>query len=152
MAITPTRRHSLAALLGAAALMVPHRPTPAAEPIDQPDPATPEAFVARAFEMRRRAAGEGDQPYGAVVVRDSVIIGQSPSRVVVNQDPSAHAEMEAIRDAARRLGSRDLSGAVLYSSSRPCPMCEGAASYAGIARMVHGRGLSDAGAPRLVRC
>ena len=152
MAILPTRRHSLAALLGTVALMSPRRSAPAAEPIDQPDPATPDAFAARAFEMRRRAAGDGDQPYGAVVVRDGVIIGEAPSRVIVNEDPSAHAEMEAIRDAARRLATRDLSGAVLYSSSRPCPMCEGAASYAGIARMVHGHELSDAGAPRLVRC
>jgi tRNA(Arg) A34 adenosine deaminase TadA len=56
--------------------------------------------------------------------------------------------MEAIRDAARQLGRRDLSGCVLVSTSRPCPMCEAAAGWARIARMVHGDALSDAGAPR----
>jgi tRNA(Arg) A34 adenosine deaminase TadA len=57
------------------------------------------------------------------VVRAGLIVGQSPSHVVLHQDPTAHAEMEAIRDAARRLGTRNLSGCTLYSSSPPCPMC-----------------------------
>ncbi|HEY6087454.1 MAG TPA: deaminase [Burkholderiaceae bacterium] len=63
-------------------------------------------------------------------------------------DPNAHAEREAIRDAQRRLGRRDLGGSVLYSTSRPCRACEAAAAAAGVARMVVGADLVDAGAPR----
>ena len=120
--------------------------------IEQPDTATPEAFIARAFAMRDLASGQGDQPYGAIVVKQGRIVGQAPSRVVTNTDPTAHAEMEALRDAARRLGTRDLGECLLYSSSRPCPMCEAAAYWAGIARMIHGRSRSDAGRPQLSRC
>ena len=119
------------------------------DPIDQPDPATPESFIDRAFDLRRQASASGDQPYGALVVRDGQIVGQSQSLVVINGDPTAHAEMAAIRDAARRTGSRDLSGATLYSSSRPCPMCEAAAYWAGVDRMVFGRTGVDAGRPKL---
>lgn len=103
--------------------------------------------MARARTLREQAQRGGDQPYGAVVLRDGVIVGEAPSRVVVNGDPTAHAEMEAIRDAARRLGTRDLSGCVLVSTSRPCRMCEAAAGWARIERMVHGEALTDAGRP-----
>ena len=119
------------------------------EPIAQPPTGDRQALMARAFEMRRRAEAAGDQPYGAVVVQSGRIVGQAPSAVITRRDPTAHAEMEAIRDAARRLGSRDLSSCVLYSSSRPCPMCEAAAYWAGIERMVHGAEMVDAGPPRL---
>ncbi len=107
------------------------------------------ALVARAFAMRDKAVAEGDQPYGAIVVRGADILAEMPSRVVVNGDPTAHAEMEAIRAAAKASGSRDLSGAVLVSSSRPCPMCEAAAYWAGISRLIHGRTGEDGGPPRL---
>lgn len=114
-------------------------------------PATPDktAFMQRAFEMRQYALDKGDQAYGAVIVRDGSIVGQSWSRVILDQDPTAHAETAAIRDAAKRLRNRDLGGAVLYSSSRPCPMCEAAAYWAGIGQLVYGRGLTDGGAPKL---
>jgi len=101
----------------------------------------------RARELRDEAVRSGDQAYGAVVLRGAQIVGEGPSRVVTAGDPTAHAEMEAIRDAARRLGSRDLSGCVLVSTSRPCRMCEAAAGWARIARMVHGDALTDAGPP-----
>ena len=117
--------------------------------ITQPDRRDDAAFIKRAFDMRRRAADSGDQAYGAVVVRDGRIVGQAPSHVVVRHDPTAHAEMEAIRDAARRLGSRDLGGCTLYSSSRPCPMCEAAAYWAGVDKMVYGESARDGGNPRL---
>ncbi|NDH63866.1 MAG: nucleoside deaminase [Alphaproteobacteria bacterium] len=120
-------------------------------PIVQPAAATPAGFLRRAFEMRDLALKAGDQGFGAVVVRESVIVGEAPSRVVANTDPTAHAEMEAIRDAARRLHARSLTGAVLYSSFRPCPMCEAAAYWAGISRMVYGEAATDGGAPRLNR-
>lgn len=102
----------------------------------------------RAEALRDEAVRAGDQPYGAVVLRGDAIIGAAPSRVVTANDPTAHAEMEAIRDAARRLGTRELSGCVLVSTSHPCRMCAAAAGWAGISRMVHGPALTDAGAPR----
>ena len=102
----------------------------------------------RAEALRDEALRAGDQPYGAVLLRGDVIVGAAPSRVVSHTDPTAHAEMEAIRDAARQLRTRDLSGCVLVSTSRPCRMCEAAAGWAGISRMVYGEALTDAGAPR----
>ena len=102
----------------------------------------------RAEAMRSEAQRAGDQAYGAVVLRDGVIVASAPSRVVTNNDPTAHAEMEAIREAARHLGSRDLSGSVLVSTSHPCRMCESAAGWAGISRMVYGPALTNAGPPR----
>lgn len=102
----------------------------------------------RAEQLRDEALRAGDQPYGAVVLCGAAIVGAARSRVVTSTDPTAHAEMEAIRDAARRLGTRDLSACVLVSTSRPCRMCEAAAGWGGITRMVHGEALTDAGAPR----
>ena len=116
--------------------------------IVQPTMRDPQAFMGRAFEMRRRAIERGDQPYGAVVVRDGRIVGEAASAVVVANDPTAHAEMEAIRDAARRLGTRDLSGCELFGTSRACPMCEAAAGWAHIARLRFGAEITDSGAPR----
>ncbi len=105
-------------------------------------------FIDAAFKMRDEAVRAGDQPYGAVVVRDGRIIGFGPSRVVLKNDGTAHAEREAMREAQARLGTSDLSGCILYSSSRPCPACESAASEAKIARMIYGRDATDAGTPR----
>ena len=90
----------------------------------------------------------GDQAYGAVVVKDGQILGFGPSRVVLKQDWTAHAEREAIREAQSLLGGADLSGCLLYSSSRPCSQCEAAAEEARIARMVCGPEATDAGPPR----
>lgn len=101
----------------------------------------------RARELRDEAMRAGDQGFGAVVLCGERIVGLGPSRVVQNTDPTAHAEVEALRDAARTLKSRDLSGCVLVSTSRPCRMCEAAAGWARISRMVHGDALTDAGAP-----
>jgi tRNA(Arg) A34 adenosine deaminase TadA len=147
------RRTLLAwAAAGSVALAPRHAAAQVAREIEQPAQPGPAAFIARAIALRERAATAGDQPYGAVVVKDGRVVGEAPSRVVAAGDPTAHAEMEAIRDAARRLGRRDLSGCVIYASSRPCPMCEAAAYWAGIARLVYGSDLADAGPPRLSRC
>jgi len=105
-------------------------------------------FVAAAFRMKDEAVRAGDQPYGAVAVKNGRIIGFGPSRVVLKNDWTAHAEREAIREAQARLGTTDLSGTVLYSTSRPCAACELAAAEANIARMIHGSEATDAGAPR----
>lgn len=77
---------------------------------------------------------------------------EGPSRVVLSRDPTAHAEMEAIRDAAKRLGTRDLRGCELYSTLRPCKMCETAAYWAGVSRMYFGTEVTDAGVPKYPSC
>lgn len=148
----PERRRVLLALGAACAAATPARGAARVDkllPIEQPPAGGDAAFIERALRMQRDASDSGDQAYGAVVVRGGRIVGQAPSRVVLNEDPTAHAEMEAIRDAARRLGSRDLGGCTLYSSSPPCPMCEAAAYWAGIERLVYGVSARDGGSPRL---
>jgi tRNA(Arg) A34 adenosine deaminase TadA len=105
-------------------------------------------YVAAAFRMKDEAVRAGDQAYGAVVVRDGRIIGFGPSRVVLRHDATAHAEREAIREAKWGLGSRDLSGCVMYSTSRPCRDCERAAAEARIATMYFGMDATNAGGPR----
>jgi tRNA(Arg) A34 adenosine deaminase TadA len=99
--------------------------------------------------MRRRAVARVDQPYGAVIVKSGRIVGEGVSEVVTAGDPTAHAELQAIRDAARPLGTRDLSGCDLYGTSPACPMCEGGAYWARITRMYRGTAITDAGPPRL---
>lgn len=101
-----------------------------------------------AESMRRLAMSWGDQPYGAVLVTAGGLIAEGPSRVIRNSDPNAHAEREAIREAQRRLGTKDLAGSILYSTSRPCHACEQAAAEAGVSRMYFGPQLVDAGVPR----
>ena len=132
-----SRRSMLAALL---ALLAPRR----AAALD----ARRQAFVDKAFEMKRQAEQAGDQPYGAVVVRGEEIVGLGPSRVVTRKDWTAHAEREAIRDAQARLGRSGLSDCVMYSTSRPCGDCERAAAEAKLSRMYFGPDAADAGAPR----
>jgi tRNA(Arg) A34 adenosine deaminase TadA len=135
--------------MGGLLAAAPTRLAQAEETITQPAEATAAAFAARALAMRALAERSGDQPYGALVVKDDTIVAEAPSRVVTRGDPTAHAEMEAIRDAARRLGTRNLSGMHLYGSSRACPMCRAAAYWAGIDRLYHGRKPSDDGPPTL---
>ena len=115
-------------------------------------PAERQRFMARAFEMRRMAVARGDQAFGAVVVRDGRVIGEGASAVLTTPDPTAHGEVQALRDAARRLGTPHLTGCELYTTFRPCPMCETAAYWAGIGRIYHGEAIIDAGAPRNPPC
>jgi tRNA(Arg) A34 adenosine deaminase TadA len=117
--------------------------------IAQPGRASREAFMERALELRRLAVERGDQPYGAVIVKAGRIVGEGASKVVTDDDPTAHAEMVAIRDAARRVGSRELSGCEMYGTSAACPMCEAAAYWARLSRLFHGVSIVDAGPPRL---
>lgn len=138
--MTPNRRSVLATLV--AAFATARAPTAVASADGQ------QVFVDAAFAMKREAEQSGDQPYGAVIVRDGAIVGWGPSRVVVRKDPTAHAEREAIRDAQARLGARDLSGCLMYSTSRPCADCERAAAEAGLARMIFGADARDTGPPR----
>ena len=105
-------------------------------------------WIEAAEEMRKQALSWGDQAYGAVLVKDNRIIGFGPSRVVKNQDPEAHAEREAIKHALSAFGAPAVTGAILYSTSRPCRACELAAARAGVRRMVFGPYAQDAGPPR----
>jgi tRNA(Arg) A34 adenosine deaminase TadA len=148
------RREVLGAVVGVVGLagLAPRAAGQGMAPIAQPATPGPAAWTARALAMRRLAEQQGDQPYGAIVVQAGRVVGEAPSRVVTGRDPTAHAEVEAIRDACRRLGSVSLAGAELYASSRPCRMCETAAYWAGIARMVHGADSAGAGAPRYGGC
>ncbi len=104
-------------------------------------------FADRAAARRDRAIASGDQAYGAVVVKDGRIVGLGPSRVVINMDPTGHAEMEALRDAARTLGTHDLSGCEMFTTSIPCRMCETASYWANIHRIYSGAEASDRGPP-----
>jgi len=128
-------------------------PSPtAANAIVQPAVPGKPSFIDYAHEMRRVAIASGDQAFGAIIVKDNRVVGLGPSRVVVNRDATAHAEMEAIRAASRRLGTADLSGCVMYSTSRPCRMCETASYWARIDRMYFGATGTDAGAPNYGSC
>ncbi len=83
-------------------------------------------------------------PFGACVVKDGQIIGRGANRVLKNNDPTAHAEVEAIRDACKNIASYDLSGCELYTSCYPCPMCMSAIIWANIKKVYYGNGKEDA--------
>ncbi len=134
-------RRSFLVLVTALTSVFPRRASAASDPRHAP-------FVAAAFEMKDKAVAAGDQAFGAVVVREREIVGFGPSRVVAKGDWTAHAEREAIRDAQARLGRSDLSGCVMYSTSRPCADCERAAGQARLSRMFVGSDANDAGVPR----
>ncbi|MGB8359205.1 MAG: nucleoside deaminase [Bacteroidales bacterium] len=94
-------------------------------------------FLTLAIETAKNNIKDGGGPFGAVVVSQGHIIAQAGNRVVASHDPTAHAEVEAIRLASSATGTHDLSGCVIYSSCEPCPMCLGAIYWAGIKRIVY---------------
>lgn len=138
-----TRRRALALLVFAPAV---------AGPVLAGAQATADSSIVaageRALALRDEAVRRGDQPYGAVVVKDGRIVGEGVSAVVTSRDPDAHAERIALRDAAARLSTADLSGCVLVGSSRACGACSDAAFRARIARLWHGARPVDDGPPR----
>ena len=83
-------------------------------------------WMRRALSLAERAAAQGEVPVGAVLVRDQEIIGEGWNRPISESDPSAHAEILALRDAGRRLGNYRLPGTILYVTLEPCSMCAGA--------------------------
>jgi len=91
-----------------------------------------------ALDEARAAAARGEVPVGAVVVKDGVVIAQAGNRTRELNDPTAHAELLVIREAARLLGSERLTGCDLYVTLEPCPMCASAISQARIARLYYG--------------
>ncbi|GAF04778.1 nucleoside deaminase [Saccharicrinis fermentans] len=101
-------------------------------------------YMARAIELSVYNVERGGGPFGAVIVKDGEIVGEGFNEVTASNDPTAHAEVVAIRNAARKLQNFDLSGCTIYTSCEPCPMCLGAIYWAKIARMYYGNTKSDA--------
>ncbi len=91
-----------------------------------------------ALELAARAAEHGEVPVGAVVVKDGVVIGRGFNRPITTSDPTAHAEVVALREAAAALGNYRLTGCELYVTLEPCVMCVGAMVHARIARIIYG--------------
>lgn len=106
-----------------------------------------EGYMRRAFALARQGMnGNAGGPFGAVIVKDGRIVGEGWNRVTSTNDPTAHAEVVAIRDACKALGTFDLAGADIYASCEPCPMCLAASYWARIARIYHACTQADAAA------
>ncbi|HLG52470.1 MAG TPA: tRNA adenosine(34) deaminase TadA [Steroidobacteraceae bacterium] len=95
-------------------------------------------WMRRALTLAARAEAEGEVPVGALVVRGEEMLGEGWNRPVASHDPTAHAEIVALRQAAERIGDYRLGGATLYVTLEPCPMCAAAIAHARIARLVFG--------------
>src|SRR5512145_636477 len=105
-----------------------------------------EQYMRAALDLARHAQEAGEVPVGAVVVRDGEIVGRGFNAPISRHDPSAHAEMQALRDAAERLGNYRLVGCELFVTLEPCLMCAGAIMHARIAQVVYGAGDPKTGA------
>jgi tRNA(Arg) A34 adenosine deaminase TadA len=102
-------------------------------------------LLRRAIALAARHSADGAHgPFGAVVARDGVVVGEGWNQVVSRHDPTAHAEVVAIRDAGARLGTHVLEGCTLYASCEPCPLCLAAAYWARIPRVVFAASRADA--------
>jgi tRNA(Arg) A34 adenosine deaminase TadA len=102
-------------------------------------------FMARAIQLSIENVDSGrGGPFGAVVVKNGVIIGEAANQVTSTNDPTAHAEVLAIREACRKLDAFDLVGCEIYTSCEPCPMCLGAIYWARLARVYFGNADADA--------
>ena len=99
---------------------------------------TDERYMARALELARRAEDEGEVPVGAIVVLENRVLGEGWNRPISACDPTAHAEIQAMRRAAEELKNYRLTGATLYVTLEPCDMCVGAMFHARIAKAVYG--------------
>jgi tRNA(adenine34) deaminase len=97
-----------------------------------------ERWMGEALALAREAGERGEVPVGAIVVRDGVAIGRGGNAPIAGSDPTAHAEIAALRDAGRALGNYRLPGCTLYVTLEPCAMCAGAIMHARIARLVFG--------------
>jgi tRNA(Arg) A34 adenosine deaminase TadA len=101
-------------------------------------------FLQRAIKIAGEGILKGSGPFGAIIVNYGKIVAEASNKVVLNNDPTAHAEILAIREAASIIKSHDLSGCTLYSSCEPCPMCLGAIYWAGIKKVVYASDRKDA--------
>ena len=104
------------------------------------------AFMQMAIELSIENIDQGGGPFGAVIVRNGHVVAKGANRVVPNNDPTAHAEVVAIRNACRELQTFDLSGCTVYASCEPCPMCLSAIYWAGIERICYANTKRDAAA------
>jgi len=102
------------------------------------------AFMREAIRLANESVNRGGGPFGAVIVKDGEVIAGNSNSVTIDNDPTAHAEVNTIREACRRLGTFDLSGCTIYTSCEPCPMCLGAISWARISRIFYGNNRKDA--------
>jgi len=107
---------------------------------------TDEQFMRRALELARHAAEAGEVPVGALVVFNGEVVGEGWNQPIVSHDPTAHAEIVALRVAAQRMKNYRLPGASLYVTLEPCAMCAGAIVQARVARVVYGAADPKAGA------
>jgi tRNA(Arg) A34 adenosine deaminase TadA len=105
-----------------------------------------DAYLRMAIDLATESAGRDGGPFGAVVVVGGEVAGRGTNRVTSEGDPTLHAEIVAIRDACSRHDTHDLSGAVLYASCEPCPMCFGAAWWARVSRIVFAANRDEAAA------
>ncbi|RJG21127.1 nucleoside deaminase [Paenibacillus thiaminolyticus] len=104
-----------------------------------------QAFIEQAVRLAyEHTVFRGGKPFGAVLVREGQVIATAVNEVLTSHDPTDHAEMRAIRDACRQLGTPDLSGCVLYASGEPCPMCLSAAYLAKLPVIYYAYGQADA--------
>ena len=101
-------------------------------------------FMRLAISISEENIDNGGGPFGAVIVRDGEVIATGANRVVPNNDPTAHAEVSAIRNACSKLGTFNLDGCTVYSSCEPCPMCLSALYWAGVKRICYGNTKDDA--------
>jgi tRNA(Arg) A34 adenosine deaminase TadA len=101
-------------------------------------------FLSEAIEIAIAGINEGGGPFGAVIVKDGSVIAGSNNKVVLTGDPTAHAEILVIREAAKFMKTYDLRGCVLYTTCEPCPMCLGAIYWSGIKRVVYASDRHDA--------
>jgi tRNA(adenine34) deaminase len=99
-----------------------------------------------ALELARAAAAAGEVPVGAVVVKDGAVVGRGYNRPVAGRDPTAHAEVTSLRDAAERIGNYRLADCVIYVTLEPCAMCAGAIMNARVSRLVYGAADPKSGA------
>lgn len=105
---------------------------------------TKEELMRKAIELALRNVDKGGGPFGAVIARNGEIVATGANRVVPDCDPTAHAEINAIRAATAKLGTFSLEGCEIYTSCEPCPMCLGAIYWARISRMYYGCNRYDA--------
>jgi tRNA(adenine34) deaminase len=104
------------------------------------------AWMEHALDQARLAAASGEVPVGALVIKDGEILGRGHNRNLLENDPTAHAEIVALRQAAARVGNHRLAGCVMFATVEPCSMCAGALVHARIARLVYGAADPKAGA------
>jgi guanine deaminase len=115
------------------------------EPADDAAVAALDAkWIARTVDLATENVADGGGPFGAVIVRDGELLAEGQNRVTANLDPTAHAEVTAIRAACQAVGSFSLAGATLYTSCEPCPLCLSAALWARVDRVVFAADRHDA--------